>query len=73
MAETNSDHDDSIDDIKEVRGNKVWFEENEEKFINLLEEEVLKRNRSITTLTKEAWRNVQTKLNESIGKKYTTN
>lgn len=73
MAETNSDHDDNIDDIKEVRGNKVWFEENEEKFINLLEEEVLKRNRSIATLTKEAWRNVQTKLNESIGKKYTTN
>lgn len=23
MAETNSDHDDNIDDIKEVRGNKV--------------------------------------------------
>lgn len=49
------------------------FEENEEKFINLLEEEVLKKNRSIATLTKEAQRNVKTKLNESTGKKYTTN
>lgn len=52
MTETNSDHDDIIDDIKEVRGDKFWSEENEEKFITLLKEEVLKGNRPTTTLQK---------------------
>lgn len=70
MAETNSNHDDNIDDIN-VRGDKVWSKENEEKLITLLEEEIMKRNRPTTTLTKEAWKNVRTKLNESVEKKYT--
>lgn len=54
MTETNSNQDDNIYDIKEVRGDKVWLEENEEKFITLLEEEVRKGNRPTTTLAKEA-------------------
>lgn len=69
MAETNSDHDDKIDDVKELQDDKLWYEENEEKLINLLEEEVLKGNRPTTTLTKEAWRNVGIKLNEIIRKR----
>lgn len=69
MAKTNSNHDDNIDGIN-VRGDKVWSKENEEKLITLLEEEIMEGNRPTTTLTKEAWKIVRTKLNESVEKKY---
>lgn len=49
----------------------MQFEENEETFITLLEEEVRKGDRPTTTLTNETQKNVQTKLNESTGKKFT--
>lgn len=41
MTETNSNHDVNIDDIN-MRGDKVWSEKNEEKFITLLKEDVWK-------------------------------
>lgn len=43
MVETNSKHDDNIDDIKEVTGDKASFEDNEEKSITSLEQEVLEK------------------------------
>lgn len=34
----------------------VWIQKNEEIFIELMEEEVLKENKNTTTFTKQSWK-----------------
>ncbi|KAF8390850.1 hypothetical protein HHK36_023149 [Tetracentron sinense] len=48
----------------------VWSTRNEDKFIILMEEEVIKANRSTTTFAKATWRRIRETLNAQTNKIY---
>ena len=49
----------------------VWSQKDEEVFINLMEEEVIKGNRSTTTFSKSAWQRILVSLCAKTKKSYT--